>query len=273
MVYGLRRCALAIDLAPCDVGGDDAEIAIEQDDVEGGQLGVPAGQLGRALAGTVHPHLPTLRYRRSAKWKTRIGRLRPISLPQYRFDATWRDAPFPEKTHDLFFVGAVDGNSTVREAGLAELERLRAQGVRIDQPTERLPYDAFMERMSRSWLAWSPEGMGWDCYRHYEAPIVQTVPVMNNPTILRHALATRMWHWVNAVSVFILLGSGLGISNAHPRLYWGRYGANFEFMLPLDADRLMSGNTIRRMVRMAQAYPKLGIFNKFFFALSVIKFK
>lgn len=47
-------------------------------------------------------------------------------------------------------------------------------------------------------------------------------------TILRHALATRVWHWVNAVSVFILLGSGLGISNAHPRLYWGRYGANFD---------------------------------------------
>ena len=47
-------------------------------------------------------------------------------------------------------------------------------------------------------------------------------------TILRHALATRLWQWVNAVSVFILLGSGLGISNAHPRLYWGRYGANFD---------------------------------------------
>ncbi|WP_022723348.1 glycosyltransferase [Rhodopseudomonas sp. B29] len=141
----------------------------------------------QVLYGSAHPHLPTLRYRRNPKWKQRIGKLRPISLPQYRFDAKWRDAPFPEKTHDLFFVGAVDGNSTVREAGLAELEHLRAQGVRIDQPTERLPYDAFMERMSQSWLAWSPEGMGWDCYRHYEAPIVQTVPVMNNPTILRHA--------------------------------------------------------------------------------------
>jgi Ni/Fe-hydrogenase b-type cytochrome subunit len=47
-------------------------------------------------------------------------------------------------------------------------------------------------------------------------------------TIRRHALATRVWHWVNAVAFFILLGSGLGISNAHPRLYWGRYGANFD---------------------------------------------
>ena len=46
--------------------------------------------------------------------------------------------------------------------------------------------------------------------------------------ILRHALATRLWHWINAVAVFVLIGSGLGISNAHPRLYWGRYGANFD---------------------------------------------
>ena len=28
--------------------------------------------------------------------------------------------------------------------------------------------------------------------------------------------------------MFVLIGSGLGISNAHPRLYWGRYGANFD---------------------------------------------
>jgi hypothetical protein len=141
----------------------------------------------RVLAGTVHPYLPTLRYRRNETWRRRIDKLRPISLPQFRFDARWRDAAFPEKTHDLFFVGAVDGNSTVRSAGMPELERLKALGVRIDQPTERLPYDAYMERMSHSWLAWSPEGMGWDCYRHYEAPIVQSVPLMNNPTIVRYA--------------------------------------------------------------------------------------
>ncbi len=46
--------------------------------------------------------------------------------------------------------------------------------------------------------------------------------------IHRHRLATRLWHWLNAVAIFILIGSGLGISNAHPRLYWGRYGANFD---------------------------------------------
>jgi Ni/Fe-hydrogenase b-type cytochrome subunit len=46
--------------------------------------------------------------------------------------------------------------------------------------------------------------------------------------IKRHALATRIWHWVNAVSIFIMIGSGAMIFNAHPRLYWGEYGANFD---------------------------------------------
>jgi thiosulfate reductase cytochrome b subunit len=53
-------------------------------------------------------------------------------------------------------------------------------------------------------------------------------PIAPGTSIFRHALATRIWHWINAVAVFVLIGSGLGISNAHPRLYWGRYGANFD---------------------------------------------
>ncbi len=40
----------------------------------------------------------------------------------------------------------------------------------------------------------------------------------------RHALSTRIWHWVNLISVSILFMSGLNISNAHPRLYWGDWG-------------------------------------------------
>lgn len=40
----------------------------------------------------------------------------------------------------------------------------------------------------------------------------------------RHALSTRMWHWVNALSVIVLFMSGLNISNAHPWLYWGQWG-------------------------------------------------
>ena len=40
----------------------------------------------------------------------------------------------------------------------------------------------------------------------------------------RHALSTRLWHWLNAGAAVILFMSGLTISNAHRRLYWGDYG-------------------------------------------------
>jgi thiosulfate reductase cytochrome b subunit len=40
----------------------------------------------------------------------------------------------------------------------------------------------------------------------------------------RHALSTRLWHWVNAAALVVLFMSGLTISNAHRYLYWGNYG-------------------------------------------------
>lgn len=45
-------------------------------------------------------------------------------------------------------------------------------------------------------------------------------------TVRRHRLPVRVWHWLNALSVFIMLMSGLMIFNAHPHLYWGEFGAN-----------------------------------------------
>ena len=55
------------------------------------------------------------------------------------------------------------------------------------------------------------------------------MPVMADARpIYRHRLPTRIWHWTNAVTVFVMIGSGLMISNAHPHLYWGVFGANFD---------------------------------------------
>lgn len=55
---------------------------------------------------------------------------------------------------------------------------------------------------------------------------------MNDPAtptvIARHRVATRLWHWITVVTIFIMIGSGIGIFKAHPRLYWGPYGANFD---------------------------------------------
>lgn len=45
----------------------------------------------------------------------------------------------------------------------------------------------------------------------------------------RHSVVTRVCHWLNVVTIVLLVMSGLQIFNAHPSLYWGQYGA--------DADR------------------------------------
>ncbi len=42
----------------------------------------------------------------------------------------------------------------------------------------------------------------------------------------RHALVTRITHWINALAIVFLIGTGLNIFNAHPALYWGQFGAD-----------------------------------------------
>ncbi|HVZ28073.1 MAG TPA: cytochrome b/b6 domain-containing protein [Rhizomicrobium sp.] len=44
----------------------------------------------------------------------------------------------------------------------------------------------------------------------------------------RHAALVRLTHWINALCILFLVGSGLNIFNAHPHLYWGKYGADAQ---------------------------------------------
>jgi hypothetical protein len=141
----------------------------------------------RAFYGVAHANLPTLRIRRNARWERRIAKLQPISLQTGLVDLGCSDTDiFSNKISDVFFAGTIDGNSTVRSDGLRQLRKLSDRGFRIDITTERLSYADFTRRMSRAWLSWSPSGLGWDCYRHYEAPQCLAVPVINYPTITRH---------------------------------------------------------------------------------------
>jgi len=50
-----------------------------------------------------------------------------------------------------------------------------------------------------------------------------------------------------------------GYKAGNVRDFCQRWGHDFELMLPLDADSLMSGDAIVRMVRMMQAFPRIGI--------------
>jgi Glycosyl transferases group 1 len=138
----------------------------------------------RLFTKTAHGELPTKRFRKKSHLRHLLGKLRPISLGLPQTANEWPTGV--EKTTDVFFAGEVEGLSTVRQAGLRELLALRERGLRIDIPEGRLPRDEFYRRCAQAWIVWSPEGFGWDCFRHYEALACGSVPLMNLPSIERH---------------------------------------------------------------------------------------
>jgi Glycosyl transferases group 1 len=102
----------------------------------------------------------------------------PLILPD-----EGRAPPAHEKDIDLVFAGRLCNHTRRRAA--EEARSLAARGVRVLIPDKPLPYPAFMEMLSRSWLVLSPEGLGWDCYRHYEACLAGSVPLINRPRFQR----------------------------------------------------------------------------------------
>ncbi len=62
-----------------------------------------------------------------------------------------------------------------------------------------------------------------------DAPKPELRPEPAQPYLFhRHALVVRVTHWLNALAILFLIGTGLNIFNAHPSLYWGKYGANAD---------------------------------------------
>ncbi len=49
--------------------------------------------------------------------------------------------------------------------------------------------------------------------------------------VYRHKIVVRLTHWVNALCLLLLLMSGLQIFNAHPGLYWGKQGDDYDHAL------------------------------------------
>ncbi len=135
---------------------------------------------------TVHDSVPTRRYRTLAKNRRRVEKFRPISLgPLIDPHRVYPTHP-AVKTADIFFAGLIEGSSTVRERGLQQLKALQNDGYRIDIPTNRLNREEYLARAAAARLVWSPEGYGWDCFRHYETPLCWSVPLLNTPTIERY---------------------------------------------------------------------------------------
>jgi Glycosyl transferases group 1 len=136
-----------------------------------------------AFCKSSYPNFPGRRWRSNERNRKRVGKLKPISLGSHPIS---QEISSPAKSTDIFFAGAVSSNNWARPAGLNELRALAAEGYVVDIATERLTRQDFLSRTSAAWLAWSPPGLGWDCTRHYEAPVVGSVPLITYPSIMRH---------------------------------------------------------------------------------------
>ena len=130
----------------------------------------------------------------SEESRRRFAKLRPISLgaihDPWESERLDRELRFSEryagssKKFDVFFSGSA--SSLPRSKGIETLIAMREEGYNIlilEAPVAR---QEFWDHLSSSWLAWSPEGMGWDCYRHYEAALARTVPLINQSPNLRY---------------------------------------------------------------------------------------
>ncbi|MFM7180941.1 MAG: glycosyltransferase [Verrucomicrobiales bacterium] len=123
---------------------------------------------------------------RQAFFASILPKLRPISIGVEPSILAKGLKQKEEKSSDVFFAGRVE-NRPNRPAGLANLLRLREEGFRIDIPEIKISRPEFLTRCARALTVWSPEGFGYDCTRTYEAAAMGSAPLLQYPTIHRHA--------------------------------------------------------------------------------------
>ena len=122
----------------------------------------------------------------------RAGRRVPLDIEKIRaISLGWRPGSIlaesaGEKVHDIIFCGQ-ESLRTPRMAAVHELkESADREGWKFFHPGE-LSQEQFHRECARAWLCLSPSGNGWDCYRHYEALLTGSVPLINYPWIERYA--------------------------------------------------------------------------------------
>lgn len=121
-----------------------------------------------------------------------ISKLRPISLGVP--DGMAGNRPIrKDKSWDIFFAGDLHEKG-FRGRLVGELQALAGKQNWKILLRERMPQGEYWKCLEFSRLCLSPPGMGWDCWRHYEAMLAGAIPVMPYPTTLQHQPAIEGQH-------------------------------------------------------------------------------
>lgn len=126
---------------------------------------------------------------RPAPWTTRRKELLPILEKVQNIPLGIEDAKYAALKQqrvtvqdiDVLFVGEI--TNTLRKTGMEHLQELASNSQWNIVITRGLPFDEYCRMIARSKITVSIAGGGWDCFRHYEAVALGSLPLMNKPTI------------------------------------------------------------------------------------------
>ena len=104
----------------------------------------------------------------------------PLGIEDDRY-AALRAQRAARQEIDVLMVGSP--TNSMRLAGLEHLRAWASQRPARVEIHDSLPYSDYCRRMARSRVTISIAGGGWDCFRHYEAVSLGSVPLMNRPTV------------------------------------------------------------------------------------------
>jgi hypothetical protein len=155
----------------------------------------PSGQkLLQACSSYYKRELPYNRFflyyqQRPAPWRLWREKLAPICAKIQNIPLGIEDEKYfalkkmreNEKNVDIFYCG--QSTSTIRITALEHLKKLAATTSWNIVIADALPFSEYCAAVARSKITVSISGGGWDCFRHYEAVALGSIPLMDAPTV------------------------------------------------------------------------------------------
>lgn len=128
-------------------------------------------------------------HQRPSPWREKRKELLSVLEKVYGIPLGIEDAAYIElkgkrvedQPIDVLFVGSI--TNTMRKTGLERLEKWAAVRPFRVEIHKSLPYEDYCRMTAQSKVTISIAGGGWDCFRHYEAAALGSIPLMNRPTI------------------------------------------------------------------------------------------